>query len=107
MQATIFIFLTSLSLFFIFFGYYMRPNADIFSVAGFTILFLLGLSFLPGTPGAIEYQTGKTLTTVDNTTTEQIVYTEYENFTFGFLLSVLSVLGFVNLYFIRSSKNDD
>jgi hypothetical protein len=108
MDITIFSLLIAISLFFIFFGYYSRSDSEIFSVAGFTILFIAGLIILPATPSGVDYITGKTIQTdSNNITTENILYTTYNNFTIGFVITILSFLGFVNIYFRRKPKDDE
>lgn len=110
MNIVLYLGIFAIALFFILLGYLHKNDADIFKIAGFSIMFILGVLLLPGVPGSIDYKTGTTLTRTemtvstnqtDITATETDLYSTYDNFTFGFLIAVLSVLGFTNVYFSR------
>lgn len=109
MNLEIYLVILILSIIFIVLGYMLKDNADIFKIIGFGFLFILSVIIIPGTPGSLEYQTGTEITeTVDGYTTEDIM-TEYENFTFGFFMSLAGIFGFINVYATRkkSSWSDD
>lgn len=88
-----------LSLLFVFLGYLLQDNAQIFKFVGFGFLFILSVMLIPGTPGELQYKTGVQIETTDNVTTETDIYTSYEDFTIGFFLTIAAVFGFVNSYF--------
>lgn len=104
MIFAVYIMLLVLSLTFIFLGYKLEGNADIFKIVGYGFLFIIGVMLLPGTPGSLEYTTGTIITeTVDGyVTADQTAV--YEDFMIGFFLSTAAVFGFINCYATRKSS---
>jgi len=123
--------LVIISFIFIILGYYLKQNAHIFKLAGFTIFFMLSVMIIPNTTGGIQYQTGYNEyyvygnnftdyhwdyeyslmpNDVDTPflfhTTHEYVYTSYENFIIGFSLALCSFFGFVNVFFQMKREDD-
>jgi hypothetical protein len=84
---------------FILLGYYLKQDAHIYKVAGFTILFLLSFLIIPNTFGSLEYTTGTTILETATGYTAIDITTTYEDFTIGFALTLCSFFGFVNTFF--------
>lgn len=99
MILSVYLTLLTISLVFIFLGYMLGNNAEIFKLVGFTFLFLLGVIIIPNTTGSLEYISGSTVleTTTGYTITDTLA--TYEDIFIGFSLCVAAVCGFVNTYF--------
>ena len=102
-----------LSLVFVFLGYTLKGQGDIFQIVGFGFLFLLGVMIIPNTYGSLEYQTGAvneyTYETILNASEVSIieevrVYSIYEDFTIGFFLSTASIFGLIQLFMSRKTN---
>ena len=83
---------------------YMIKDGIVLKVTGFLFLFTLGVMLIPGTTGDLEYHTGDTIITNATGTYVTHDYVVYDNFTFGFYISLLAVFGFILSYTDR--KND-
>jgi len=86
---TIFLFITAILLFC---GFQYR--VPVLVIAGFTIMFVLGISFQA--PG-LEYQTSANYTA----STITYIYSSYSNTDLSYLLLVISVLGFISSFFVK------
>lgn len=95
--------LLSISFVFIFFGYMLKGNADIFIFTGYGFLFILSVMIIPGTPGDLEYTTGTTITESDGTYTATDIKEAYSDFIIGFFLSSAAIFGFINQFVTRKS----
>jgi len=106
MEFILYIFFISLSLIFIFLGFFLNGKADVFKILGYVFLLLLSLMIIPGTPGDLSYKTGFIETyTYDNGTIDSIetnyTYSQYESHTFGVYLSLAAIFGFIEIHYSR------
>ena len=99
MILPIYLTLLTISLIFIFLGYMLGNDAEIFKLVGFTFLFLLGIMIIPNTAGSLEYVTGSTVLETATGYTITDTTATYEDIFIGFSLCVASVCGFVNTFF--------
>ena len=88
----------------IFLGY-MIEDGIVLKVTGFLFLFTLGVILIPGTPETLEVQNGGTIITNGTGTYVTNNYEPYENFTFGFYISLLAVFGFILAYVDRKNES--
>ena len=101
MDIIIYLVLLTLSLVFIFLGYSLKGQGDVFQIVGFGFLFLLGVMVIPNTYGSLEYCTGTNITETATGYLTTDVVTIYEDFTIGFFLSVASIFGFIQVFTSR------
>lgn len=106
MILEIYITLLAVTFIIIYLGY-MVENGDVLKITGFLFLFSLGVILIPGTIGTLEVQTGGSIITNSSGTFVTNDYTVYENFTFGFYLSLLAVFGFILSYTDINNKRRD
>lgn len=103
MILEIYITLLAVSFIIIFLGYLVEDGV-VLKVTGFLFLFSLGVMLIPGTAGTLEVQNGGTIITNATGTYVNNNYEVYENFTFGFYISLLSVFGFILAYTDRKNE---
>lgn len=100
MILEIYITLLCLTLAIIFLGYLVEEG-DVLKITGFLFLFSLGIILLNGT---LQVENGGTIISNDNGMFVSKTYDNYQNFTFGFYLSLLSVFGFILTYIDRKNS---
>lgn len=91
-----------ITLFFIILGYALKGEADIFKYVGFVFLFLLGGVLMTN---VLEYRTGEVSVLDSGTTTTIYTYTSYNNQFYGIWISIVAVLGFVQVLFTTGDTN--
>lgn len=100
MILDMFLVLLGISLFFVWLGFYIQKDGHIFSIVGFSILFILGswvmlYQYMPEdySTSGLQYQTGSIVSVNGSITTISNVYSTYNDsttFWVGLLLSLTS-----------------
>lgn len=101
MDFIIYTLLAIISMFLISLGYFLKNNADFLKLAGFSILFLLGIVLIPSIPPSLNYVSGSDVVIDGSNYTITDTYSSYTDLTFGFIISVIAMFGFSNVYFTR------
>lgn len=102
MFIEIFGLLFTLALVFIFLSYYR--DVEILRIVGFTIMFILSLVVMNVGSSGIEYHDGDII--VMNATNVEVTpqYSSYTSHTIGYILAVMSVVGFATVWWDRRSE---
>ena len=98
MNIQIFILLGVGAFLLIYIGHKLNANTVGASFLGFILILFLGMVIMPGTPGAIEYQTGE-YHALDNITGDITItntYTDWNSLTYGMYIMLIAIFMFIS-----------
>jgi len=99
----IYFLLFGISLIIVGLGYY--SDVDILKITGFMFIFVLGTVLFGFGGGGITYHDGDIINTTGVISVITPSYSEYNNHTFGFFISVIGIIGFSSVYLQRKGGN--